>query len=264
MGAETASVVAPIKTPMDRSPDPQCTFADSETIAVLFDAVGTLIYPEPPVRDVYWRAGVEMGSRLTRDEVAARFRRAIERHFGQRAKSANDPSSELTRPPTNDDWERHTWRAVVRAVFADVDAERQTPLFDRLWQHFAEPQNWAFFDDVADVWRGLENRGMLVGVASNFDSRLHAVLRQAELTRGCQHVFASANVGFSKPDPRFFAEVARRLNLPPDRIVLVGDDRTNDMDGATHAGWQAVFVDRSGSTSEAWRDTLYRVLRRMR
>ncbi|MEZ6114033.1 MAG: hypothetical protein R3C99_23925 [Pirellulaceae bacterium] len=49
---------------------------------------------------------------------------------------ANAAGSELTRPPTNDDLERSTWQAVVRTVFSDVDSPRQTPLFDRLWQHF--------------------------------------------------------------------------------------------------------------------------------
>ncbi|MCA9164781.1 MAG: hypothetical protein KDA62_17440, partial [Planctomycetales bacterium] len=108
------------------------------------------------------------GSRLTGDEVDRRFRQAVKEHFGQRAASANAAGSELTRPPTNDDLERSTWQAVVRTVFADIDPARQTPLFDRLWQHFAEPQNWAFFDDAANVWRQLQRRGLLVGVASNW------------------------------------------------------------------------------------------------
>lgn len=201
---------------MERSTDSQRASVDSQTIAVLFDAVGTLIYPKPPVHDAYWRAGIEMGSRLTGDEVDRRFRQAVKEHFGQRAALANAAGSELTRPPTNDDLERSTWQAVVRTVFADIDPARQTPLFDRLWQHFAEPQNWAFFDDAANVWRQLQRRRLLVGVASNFDSRLHAVLRQTELTRDCQHIFASASVGFSKPDPRLLrgsrttAELAAR------------------------------------------------------
>jgi FMN phosphatase YigB (HAD superfamily) len=47
--------------------------------AVLFDAVGTLLRPHPPVVDVYQAAGRRFGCDLAREEVAARFRQAFAR-----------------------------------------------------------------------------------------------------------------------------------------------------------------------------------------
>src|SRR5690606_20106058 len=45
--------------------------------AVAFDAVGTLIHPDPPVAAIYEEISRRHGSRLTRDDVARRFRDAF-------------------------------------------------------------------------------------------------------------------------------------------------------------------------------------------
>ena len=44
---------------------------------ILVDAVGTLIFPDPPVAEVYFAAGLDYGSRRTVDEIRGRFRAAL-------------------------------------------------------------------------------------------------------------------------------------------------------------------------------------------
>jgi phospholysine phosphohistidine inorganic pyrophosphate phosphatase len=50
---------------------------------------------------------------------------------------------------------------------------------------------------------------------------------------------------FGKPAARFFEAAAKRLDLPPDRIVMIGDDIATDIGGAQLAGMQGLLV-RSG------------------
>ena len=45
--------------------------------AVYFDAVGTLIHPDPPAPQVYGAIGKKYGSRLPVAEIARRFREAF-------------------------------------------------------------------------------------------------------------------------------------------------------------------------------------------
>src|SRR5690349_8543081 len=73
---------------------------------VLFDAVGTLIFPDPPVVEAYWQTGYRFGSRLSRQQIYAAFRVAFPQHHisGQ----------------TDESVERKRWRAVVVQVFDDV------------------------------------------------------------------------------------------------------------------------------------------------
>ena len=233
--------------------------------AVLFDAVGTLIRPHPPVVDVYYEAGRQFGSALTRREVAARFVKALRRAqrrdlplqvaaaVGNATPTPRASSSSARAPrrfrrrPTNERKERQRWRKIVSDVFGDSSAAKG-PLFEHLWQHFAESRHWALYDDVADVWPRLKQRVPVVGVASNFDCRLAQVCRGLAPLSRCRHVYTSSSVGWPKPSPRFFRAIASRLDLLPEQILLVGNDRVNDYLGARSAGWQALYLDREGKS----------------
>ncbi|HEV3344531.1 MAG TPA: HAD family hydrolase, partial [Pirellulales bacterium] len=62
----------------------------------------------------------------------------------------------------------------------------------------------------------------------------------------CDYVFVSSELGVRKPSPDFFSQIAKALHVAAERILLVGDDRSNDYLAARAAGWQAVFLDRDG------------------
>jgi len=196
---------------------------------VLFDAVGTLIFPQPSVAEVYAAHGQCFGSRLTAPEIQTRFRTAFVRT------TKHEPISEAG--------ERERWRQIVREIFDDVAAV-EDGLFGSLWQHFAEGQHWALFDDVPAAWQSLTQSGFKLGIASNFDARLHDVCRHLPPLDACTLRFVSSEVGFAKPDPRFFTAVAERLAASPQELLLVGDDPRCDYEPALAAGWQALQIDR--------------------
>jgi putative hydrolase of the HAD superfamily len=154
----------------------------------------------------------------------------------------------LERPPTTDDHERAHWQRIVSAVLCELPDAGGQP-FELLWQHFAEPRSWRLYGDVEPALARLLGLGLVLGIASNFDCRLHRVVRGLGPLSACSHTFVSSEIGFSKPDPRFFAAVAARLGLLPDQILLVGDDRMNDLEGATAAGLRAVLVNRDASAA---------------
>ena len=204
--------------------------------AVLFDAVGTLIRPEPAVAEAYWQAGRQFGSVLRQDEIAARFRTAFATHFGPRHDS---PTS------TSEADERRRWHRVVAEVFVDVPGSGGE-LFDTLWNHFAQSRNWVVFSDVVETWRELSERGVTIGIASNFDERLRAICRGLDPLSQCERLFHSSRIGFAKPRREFFRAIERELGLAPHQLLLVGDDGENDFAGARNAGWHALLLDRSG------------------
>src|SRR5689334_3886912 len=99
--------------------------------AVFFDAVGTLIHPEPPAPVVYAEVGRSFGSRLTPAEIAARFRTAFARE------DALDLAAGLR---TNEERERRRWRHIVGAVLDDVSDAGGC--FEELFAHFGRPAAW--------------------------------------------------------------------------------------------------------------------------
>jgi putative hydrolase of the HAD superfamily len=202
---------------------------------VLFDAVGTLIYPDPPVAVAYQSAGEKLGISLTTTEIQARFRAAYARVF----RGASDLATDERR-------ERDRWRTVVVEVFAQwphlVD-----DLLERLWQHFAQPENWPLFADVVPTLSALQARGYELGVASNFDARLRQVIAHHPPLQACRHVFVSTELGHAKPSAAFFAAAQSQLRAQPQEIMLVGDDFENDVAAPRRCGWQAIELGREGA-----------------
>lgn len=208
--------------------------------AVLFDAVGTLLHPEPAVGTVYHAAGALHGSQRAADEVLTRFRAAFARselQDAERGDGRTDETVELAR-----------WRQIVAEVFDDV--ADFAALFDRLWQHFATAESWRLIDDVVPCLAELRARDLRVGIASNFDSRLRTICRDLSPLDQYPALFISSEVGYRKPHAGFFRAIEQSLRLPAERLLLVGDTADNDYHAALAAGWQAVLIDRQDRHAE--------------
>jgi putative hydrolase of the HAD superfamily len=215
--------------------------------AVLFDAVGTLFHSTQPIERVYANAGRRWGAELDEAAVAARFSPAFFRHFTRVA-----PGADETLTVTSEVLEKNRWRAVVGEVFRELN-EKSTKavddLFEQLWGHFAKGASWRLFADVEPTWSELKRRGIIVGIASNYDSRLIRVVNEMPPLNDCAHVFHSAAVGHAKPGREFFRTIERSIGIPRDELLFVGDDFNNDFAGANEAGWRALWLKRASATS---------------
>jgi putative hydrolase of the HAD superfamily len=213
-----------------------CSYKIPKSVrAVLFDAVGTLIVPSPPVAEAYLAAGRQFGSQLTIEEVRQRFRDAFGRQERWDASQGERTSEQR---------ERQRWQSIVAEVFHEATEQRE--LFEMLWAHFARPEHWQFFDDVPPMWAKLRTSGLQLGIASNFDARLQVIIAGLPILSQANWLFVSSQVGCRKPDARFFQTIEHSLALSPEQLLLVGDDLENDYRGARTAGWHAVLLARSG------------------
>jgi putative hydrolase of the HAD superfamily len=207
--------------------------------AVAFDAVGTLIDPDPRPSAVYYEIGGRHGSRLPLSFISSAFREAFE--FQER----HDQSLLLA---TDEARERERWRAIVGSVLHDV-LDREA-CFQELWQHFGQSANWKLAPGVADLFEALRARGLKLAVASNFDARLRPVLEGFAESRHVDQVVISSEVGWKKPAPQFFTELARRMECEPGEILFVGDHVDNDYEGARAAGLRGVLLDPANNQAD--------------
>ena len=205
-------------------------FAPREVQAVVFDAVGTVLVPQPPLEEAYHRHAQALGSRLSAQQVSRRFHAAFARHFG---------SAPLE--PCNERTERELWARVVQDVFGDQQVECQR-LFVRLWDHFARCEHWALCPGVTELWTWLHRHGYRLAVASNFDRRLEAICRGKPPLDLAEAVFTCTNLGVRKPSVEFFRRIAARVELDPRACLMVGDTLRADVLPALEAGWQAVHL----------------------
>jgi putative hydrolase of the HAD superfamily len=204
--------------------------------AVFFDAVGTLIRPQPPAPVVYAAVGRRFGSRRDAPEIAVRFREAFcrEEAWDQLHGLRTSPEREIER-----------WRRIVGTVLDDVsDAEA---CYQELFAHFSRPQAWACDPEAGPTLAALAARGLTLGIGSNYDSRLRTVAEGLSELRPARHLVISSEIGWRKPAVAFFQALAEAVGLPAEAIVYVGDDAANDYEGAQRAGLHAVLLDPTGT-----------------
>lgn len=207
---------------------------------VLFDAVGTLIRPQPDVVSIYLETSRQYGSRLEAGEIRNRFQQARQTFFDSNVPVCQLKPGSLT---SSDAIEQEKWKQLVQYVLHDVKPIDLA--FNSLWNHFAAASNWQVYPDVVSCWQQLTEMGITIGIASNFDARLKTIANELPQLQSCQHVFCSGSLGFLKPDPEFFRRIAAQFAEQGSRkFAMVGDNRRNDYEAPKQMGWKAVWLQR--------------------
>jgi putative hydrolase of the HAD superfamily len=213
---------------------------------VLFDAVGTVIYPEPSVSKSYVQVGRRFGWQVAEEELPERFAAAMSRWFA--------PGRE-----TDEVRDYETWRRVVQQVMSELDDDISSNAFQLLWEHFADPAAWRVFPDVLDCWQDLTQRGYRLAIASNFDSRLQKIADGHSEFELVERIFVSSQLGWSKPDPRFYLAIQDALQAngeQPAQFHMVGDDHQNDVEAARGAGLLPIWLRREKSSQSSPLDSI--------
>jgi putative hydrolase of the HAD superfamily len=223
------------------SPVPESSLIADHIRVVVFDAVGTLMYPQPSVAAVY----VEVISRHTKTAIdGEKVRSSIRRALADRSVDVDQRTNEAA--------ERDFWMNLIRDLCpnpAMVDV-----CFQDLFRHFAEPDSWKCFADCDGVLAELVRSGLTVVIGSNFDQRLHSVCDGLPPLMPAHHRVISSEIGWRKPAAEFFHIISEITQCRLEDILMIGDDLTNDVQGALAAGCEVLWIDRDGSsedTSEA-------------
>jgi putative hydrolase of the HAD superfamily len=210
--------------------------ADSKLLndirAIVFDAVGTLIHPRPTAPVVYARVARQFGSELETRVITNRFLSVW------RQEDALDFRLGLR---TSEEHEVARWKRIVEQVLDDVSDPEAC--FRRLFSHFGRPSSWSCDAEAADTIAQLSALGLKLGLASNYDRRLHSVVAGLPALQPIQYLVISSEVGWRKPAPQFFACLSNTIDCPADTILYVGDDEINDYEGAAAVGLRSVLFD---------------------
>jgi putative hydrolase of the HAD superfamily len=198
--------------------------------AVLFDAAETLFTTRGTVGELYGSVAGKYGSQASPEMIQAAFLR----HFqGSGPLSAED--------------QKRWWKEIVHRVFVDVGMVRNfDAFFDEVYEKFRGSQGWILFPETIEVLEDLKQRGLKLGVISNFDDRIYPVMESLGIRRFFDAIVLSSETGYCKPDPEIFAAASVALGFPPSRILLVGDSLEDDVEAGIRAGFEAVLIDRRG------------------
>ena len=122
---------------------------------------------------------------------------------------------------------------------AQVDLASQT-----LRRQHHEDHLWTWIQEgAAEALVRIREMGYRLGIVSNADGRVEALLQRLGLAELVEFVIDSHAVGVSKPDPRIFRMGADRLGLRPEECLYVGDLYAIDVLGSRAAGLQPLLLD---------------------
>lgn len=210
---------------------------------IFLDAVGTLFGVKGSVGEVYRQVALRFGVEA---EAAV-----LDKAFFQSFKAAPTPMAfpgvAIADIPRQEyEW----WEALAHRTFQAAGLFEQFPNFSEffatLYAHFATADPWFVYPDVYRALHYWQSQGIPLGVLSNFDTRLHPVLRAIGLTDFFTSVTLSTEVGAAKPSPLVFRAALEKHGCLPDQAWHIGDSFKEDYEGAKAVGLRAIWLNRSG------------------
>lgn len=199
--------------------------------AILFDAGGILLLPDPTV------LGPLLAYHGGDDSIAA-HRRA--HYAGMAAKSTAGAQENF--------WHEYNL-AYVRAVGV---AEHEVGFAATVLEQTRNAYTWRWpIPESVSAIRSLHSAGMPIGVVSNASGQIAQVLARSGV---CQEgdgpctpmrvIIDSHLVGVAKPDPHIFDfALVHFQGIERSRIAYVGDSVTMDVGGARAAGLHPILLD---------------------
>ncbi|KAI5083076.1 hypothetical protein GOP47_0002819 [Adiantum capillus-veneris] len=193
--------------------------------ALFVDAAGTLIEASQSTQQIYHEIGLKYGVKFSEEEIAAKYKAA----YGQ-------PWCRYRMRYEEDG--RFYWQLIVQEATGCKDPA----LLEDLYQYYTTEKAWHIGDpEAGTALKAIRTAGIKLAVVSNFDTRLRPLMKALHCYDWFDTIIVSAEVGLEKPNPEIFLTACKELGVRPEQVLHVGDDKTNDLVGASAAGCDSLL-----------------------
>jgi putative hydrolase of the HAD superfamily len=183
--------------------------------AVLFDNGGTLTHRTSPVAAVRALAA-RVGVQISEEDAARYWRRSKE--LGKTLKEEKRRRN-LSRPDH---------RAAYIAAYAPI-GEIGPGLAEAMYDEWkTNPKTMVPYPDAPAVLKSFSAAGIPIAIVSNTGWSIVAGYVETGLDAFVATFVLSCDLGVAKPAPEPFLTACERLNVAPDRALMVGNNRLAD------------------------------------
>ncbi len=118
--------------------------------------------------------------------------------------------------------------------------------------------NATLYEDVLPTLDQLQQMDLKMGIISNWDTPLHAMVEELGLAPYFEVIVASHDqrVRSAKPDAAIFEYALNTVSVSAEEAVHVGDSFEADIMGAHTVGIRAILLDRDGTQAGRWGETI--------
>jgi len=211
--------------------------------AVFFDLYHTLVRYEPPQEELEAKALKDFGINTNPEMFNRPMVMANEFIYQEIARC---PLSQRSKEGTIALYTQYQ-RIVLKEAGIEADEKLVLAMLEKMQQFKIK---LVLFDDVAPTLNDLKSRGLILGLISNVERDLTAIINELGLPSWLDIVVTSLDAGFNKPQPEIFEEAMRRAAVQPSEAMYVGDQYQVDCVGADHAGMKGILLDRGGYFEE--------------
>lgn len=124
-------------------------------------------------------------------------------------------------------------------------------LVDEQYRHFLEERNDIMSGSI-ELLEQLKSNGYVVFAGTNGVGKTQRKrLANAGITHLFDELYISEEVGFEKPDARFFDYIFNDSQLKDlSQVVMIGDSLSSDIEGANRVGIDSIWFSNGAETSE--------------
>ena len=217
--------------------------------AVFFDFFATLIFWTQPLR-------------ITLRKIADRYQLRLDWSAYDEARAILTEAYETSKPTDN----------IRDTIFKQLDGccaiLRKLGVHEHIdqiawevlqYEHALFSRNNAtLYEDVLPTLDRLQQMNLKMGIISNWDTPLHAMVEELGLAPYFEIVVASHDqrVRSAKPDAAIFEYALNAVGVSPEEAIHVGDSFEADIVGAHTAGLRAILLDRDGTQTGRWVETI--------
>lgn len=130
-----------------------------------------------------------------------------------------------------------------KTIFEKLGIEENGPAFEQdfrnIFSDSKEPVDGAY--DILDYL----SKKYSVSVASNasYEQQLKR-LNHADMMKYFTHIFNSEQIGYPKPEKKFFDACFERLgNIPKEQVIIIGDSFSADINGGAEYGIKTLWFN---------------------
>ena len=207
---------------------------------IFFDAMGTLFDLNNSVGEIYRQHALKHGVVANAD--------LLNQAFLESFKSAPPLAFWGGEIAVIKEQEFLWWKNVVTATFAQIELLEKfsnfTDFFTEVYQYFATIEPWKIFSDTIACLEHWRDRGVELGVISNFDTRLIEVLDILNLSEFFTSITISSVAGAAKPEKNIFQIALNKHQIIAQQAWHIGDSVVADYHGAKNVGINSFWLNR--------------------